>query len=185
MLNLWHKRKVQSFRIPAISLLLTVTSLPEVEMLLNTIFVTETFSSNGGQPLPAADDTSLVVLILHIIDGNSPVYHPYGQLTGIVGWKIQASDRVVTADESIRPLQRERMTTSAKEGMMCACSARWLRAVPCGFSETSSTPGLDSGNWGQTRHSPQPGGPTRENRASQLDWIQLTTDNTSQQRWKI
>lgn len=70
--------------------------------------------SNGGQPSPAADDTSLVVLILHIIDGNSPIYHSHSQLTGVVGWKIQASDRVVTVDESIRPLQKERMTTSVK-----------------------------------------------------------------------
>lgn len=56
---------------------------------------------------PAADHTRLVLHGLHVIDGDGPIDHPHGQLTGVVGGEIQAGDGVVAVDESVGPLRQK------------------------------------------------------------------------------
>lgn len=63
--------------------------------------------TDGGCSSPAADDTRLVLHSLHVIDGDVPVDHPHGQLTGVVGGEIQAGDGVFAVDESIGPLRKK------------------------------------------------------------------------------
>lgn len=62
--------------------------------------------TDGGCSSPAADDTRLVLHSLHVVDGDVPIDHPHGQLTGVVGGEIQAGDGVVAVDESVGPLRK-------------------------------------------------------------------------------